>query len=364
MRALTVAAIALSALAGCGGPPEADIGEVERVLVVALPGVSWRDVDAGVMPNLDAFSEHAAVGNLATRVGRGRADTAGAYLTMGAGTRALAPEQEAGLAVEAAEQVNGIAAAELLQRRLGETPTGMAYLPAGPTRDANDDTVFGAEIGLLGDRLQAAGIARAVVANGDLADEVTDVGPPGDLTTLRREAATLLMGSDGLVPAGAISADLLVADPASPYGVRLDPRAVVDSFTGTWGEASGPASGARSVVLVEASDLHRVAAYEPSTTETQRAAIGRRALAASDDLLGRLLRHVDPERDAVLVLGVPTEPGDPDLGVAALRSPAVDDGLLRSATTGRDGYVQLADVAPAAAAGGVTTVVDGAGRST
>ncbi len=36
----------------------------------------------------------------------------------------------------------------------------------------------------------------------------------------------------------------------------------------------------------------------------------------------------------------------PELAIAALRAPGVEPGLLRSSTTRRDGYVQLADVAP------------------
>ena len=72
----------------------------------------------------------------------------------------------------------------------------------------------------------------------------------------------------------------------------------------------------------------------------------RAALTDADRLLAALLERTDPERDAVLVLS----PVAPRTGPAAGRRPGRRAGhrrgLLRSATTRRDGYVQLADVAP------------------
>ena len=56
--------------AGCSsGEPVAE-EPADRLLVVSMPGVSWHDVHDGSLPNLARFVEHAAVGNLATRIGR------------------------------------------------------------------------------------------------------------------------------------------------------------------------------------------------------------------------------------------------------------------------------------------------------
>jgi hypothetical protein len=202
--------------------------------------------------------------------------------------------------------------------------------------------VYGAEIGLLGDELGELGVARGVVANADQPEELVDPGSSGTPATLHREAVTMLMGSGGTVPGGSVSGDLLESDPDSAFGVRLDVDAVVSAFRTAWRAPSGE----RAVVLVEASDLRRAADYDPLATTDSAERLRARALQASDDLVGRLLQAIDPQRDAVLLVGAPTALGQPELGIAALSSPAVDDGLLRSATTGRDGYVQLADVAP------------------
>ncbi|MGH9262764.1 MAG: hypothetical protein ACRD08_23170, partial [Acidimicrobiales bacterium] len=66
----------------------------------------------------------------------------------------------------------------------------------------------------------------------------------------------------------------------------------------------------------------------------------------ADELLGDLLERTDPQHDAVIVLSPVSPSASPALGIAALRAPGVDGGYLQSATTRRDGYVQLADVAP------------------
>jgi hypothetical protein len=69
-------------------------------------------------------------------------------------------------------------------------------------------------------------------------------------------------------------------------------------------------------------------------------------LAVADAAVGRLLGAVDLDRDAVIVTA-PSDPADGvHLTVAALRAPGGRPGLLDSATTRRDGFVTLPDLAP------------------
>jgi hypothetical protein len=338
--ALLAATVGAVAAAGCGSSPAAlDAEPVDRVLVVSLPGLDWDDVAAADLPNLDAFVGGAAVGDMATRIGRRTATTTDAYLTLGAGTRAVAPDVDTAVAVDADETYGGVPASELLERRLGSVPEGVAYLAIGPAIDANDRSPFGAEVGSLGDRLADAGVGRAVVANADAAEGFVSDEPPPD-GAYARGAATMLMDSDGVVPGGTVSRSLLTDDPAAAFGWRLDRAKVADAFDEAW---DGPD---RTVVAVEASDLSRAAAYAARADASQRTALRNDALAEADALLGDLLERVDPERDAVIVLS-PVPPGaSPALGMVAVQAPGIDGGVLRSATTRRDGYVQLADVAP------------------
>jgi hypothetical protein len=339
-------ALALAGLvvAGLGGgcastADDLDAAPVDRVLIVSLPGLDWQDLEAADLPNIERFVDEAAVADITTRIGRRNATTTDAYLTLGAGTRAVAPAIDTAVAVEPDETYGGVPAAELLERRLGSVPDGIAYLGIGAAIDANDRSAFGAEVGTLGDELDEAGVDRAVIANADAVEGFVSEDPPPD-GAYARGAATVLMGSDGIVPGGAVSRSLLTDDPHSAFGWRLDRDKVVDAFDQAWG-GEDPA-----VVLVEASDMSRVAAYGSRATAAQRRVLRDEALADADALLGDLLERTDPDRDAVMVLSPVSPSSSPALGVAALRAPGVDSGFLQSATTRRDGYVQLADVAP------------------
>jgi hypothetical protein len=343
LGAVVAAALAVGAAGGCGSDHRPVGAEARRVVVVTLPGVTWRDVDERTMPSLRDLAVDGAVANVANRLGRRQADAASAYLTMGSGTRAFAVGDESGLALAPGEVVDGIDASGFLARRLGRVPDGIAYPAAGPTLVHNDDTVYGAQVGLLGDALAAGGVGRAVVANADWVDELERVGPTGDLSSLHREAAALLMGSDGSVPGGNVSRSLLRADPALPFGVGLD-AARVEAAVAAALDAAGDG---QVVVTVEASDLRREARYRRLVTPSEQRSIRRRALADADALIAGLAGRLDPARDALLVVGIPTSPSRPELGVALVWGLGTEPGLLRSATTGRDGYVQLADVAPA-----------------
>ena len=338
LASLAVAIVLLGV--GCGSTAEHVEGTpVDRVLVVSLPGLDWDAVEGEDLPNLERFVDDAAIADLTTRIGRRSATPTDAYLTLGAGTRSLAPAVDTAVAVEPDETYGGVPASELLERRLGQVPDGIAYLGIGAAIDANDRSAFGAEVGTLGDHLDDAGIDRAVVANADAVEGFVSEDPPPE-GAYARGAATMLMGSDGIVPGGAVSRALLQDDPDAAFGWRLDQDKVLDAFDQAWD------GDERAVVLVEASDMSRVAAYGSRATTSQRRALRDQALADADALLGDLLERTDPERDAVIVLSPVSPSSAPALGVVALRSPGVDAGLLQSATTRRDGYVQLADVAP------------------
>jgi hypothetical protein len=343
VRALAAATLVVAGLAAASGCQSAaddlEAGPVDRVLVVSLPGLDWEAVERSDLPNLERFVDGAAIADITTRIGRRSATTTDAYLTLGAGTRSVAPLVDTAVAVEPDETYGGVPAAELLERRLGMVPDGIGYLGIGAAIDANDSSAYGAEVGALGDGLEAAGVERSVIANADAVEGFVSEDPPPE-GAYARGAATMLMGRDGIVPGGAVSRALLQDDPTAAFGWRLDHDKVLGAFDRAW-QAREPA-----VVLVEASDMSRVEAYASRAAPPQRRAMQERAMADADQLLGALLERTDPERDAVLLLSPVSPSSAPALGVAALRAPGVDGGLLQSPTTRRDGYVQLADVAP------------------
>ena len=314
---------------------------IDRVLVVSLPGVGWRDLARQDLPNLRRLLDGAAVADLSTRAPNLRSDLAGNYATLSAGDKAVGASTiadasgiaPAGAAFAVDEQIGAVSAGAVFGRRTGrDAGAGLVVLGVEQIAVANAATPFHASVGALGDSLAAAGWTRAVIANGDGSEVGAVTGEP------RRAAAVTLMGADGTVPAGELSPRLLAVHADAPFGVQLDLNAVEMAFAVAWIP--------RSVVMVEASDLVRAAEYRSVVGAAQ--AHGQRiaALHRSDEMVGRLLARVDLSRDAVVVVGTAPNPVDGRLAAVAVRAPGVPAGLLRSGTTQRTGFVQLMDVAP------------------
>jgi hypothetical protein len=338
--ALTVTAVDSTAAIAAPATPvqraaaSADRAPVRRVLVISVPATSWADISAARLPNLDRLFAQSAIAALATRSVRQRTSPADGYAALGAGARAVGAGMP-GQNFEPDERYGDSSAAEVFERRTG-LPLGanIGALSISSIVDANDALPFDAEAGMLGKTLTAAGVGRAVIANAD-EDELE---PEAD--RYHREAALGMMDTTGRVPDGRVSDRLLKRDPAAPFGVRLDRKAVTAAFTKAWNARE------RNVVLVEASDLARANAYRGLASPEQRAAMRLDALHATDKLVGKLLAEVDPARDAVFVVGPYHSSLRREVTVAALRAPGVRTGFIKTGTTRRVGFVQIVDVAP------------------
>lgn len=313
---------------------------IDRVLIISLPGVGWRDLAQHDLPNLHRVLDGAAVADLSTRAPLLKNDLAGNYASLNAGDKAVGPGTAldgTGIAADAAynadEPLTGTSAGEVFAQRTGRVAgAGLVVLDAARLAAANRATPYHAKVGALADVLAQAGWSRSVIANGDGFDATGVTSQP------HRAAAIALMGTDGTVPTGELSGRLLAADPGVPFGVHLDAEAVDRAFAMAWTP--------RSVVLVEGSDLVRVEQYRSTVTTHRAKELRANALRRTDALIGRLLARVDLERDAVVVVGTAPNKADGRLAAVAVRAPGVAPGLLRSGTTQRTGFVQLMDVAP------------------
>jgi len=324
-----------------GARAAADDRPARRVLVLSLPYVSWADIERADTPHLDRFVERAAVAGLSTRVDARMTPLGDGYATIGAGTRTVSIEAATGGGLGVDEPFGAPTAGDAFTQRTGLAPRAPIVQTAiVGLVDENAGLHYDGEVGALADALAAAGIGRAVVANADGEEPdaarsiLDDAAPPA-----RQRLATLgLMDHDGRVAGGRVDPGLLAPDAAAPFGVRLDRRAVTDAFADAWSD--------RTVTLVEASDLVRVARYAPYVTDAQHAHQVDAALADADALLGELLGAVDLTRDVVMVVGPAHAPDRVTLTPLAIRGPGFSPGLLRSATTRRDGFVQIQDIAP------------------
>jgi hypothetical protein len=317
---------------GSGGPSE-------RVLVLALPGLRWTDVAEYDLPAIEAFLEDAALADHAPRAVSRTAAPGAAYLTISAGARTTSHSLVDGQQLALDDRSAGSAAGEIFQRRTGTQPDGDYVSLAWPSLlQRNDDQPYDAELGLLADTLADADLRAAAVGNADGTDTVADSN--------ERQVGLALANSDGVIGAGDLDTGLLLADPARPFGLRLDVDLVVESFREHWRAAAPEGSASGGVVVVEASDLARTMRYRDSIDGSRYDELWSDALADADELVGRLLDEVDPSRDAVLLVAPYNLPGDRDLTAAALQTPDSAPGYLRSASTQRTGFVTLVDIAP------------------
>ena len=335
---LRLAAMITAAIAAIGiaSPAMARGSESpRRILVLSLPGVTWQDLQDGALPAMADLLENAAVADLAPRSVHHNSSPADAYLTISGGTRAVGEDGVDGLQLHRDEEFEGEKAADVYERRNGRsTDAAMVSLGWPVLVKENRPQPYDVELGLLAETLLARDRAIAVVANAD--------GLEGNRGSLfQRQAALSLSDSDGTLDAGAIGNDLLEADAASPFGLRLSHQAVMASFDDAWSDAS-----AGGVVLVEGSDLARAIRYRPLVAGDRYEAMRRLSYEHTDTLVGEILSEVDLTRDAVLVVAPYLGPGQRGLTVAALAGPGVDPGYLRTASTQRAGIVSLVDVAP------------------
>lgn len=133
-RSLALVALAAVALVVFVGPPApahpAGPPADRRVVVLAVPGLTWKDLDSPALVHLRALLDESAVANVATRVTSVVAGPGEAYLTLGTGTRAVAPEEVAGLVFQADEVFGAGTAAEEHARQQG-TATDAEVLALG-----------------------------------------------------------------------------------------------------------------------------------------------------------------------------------------------------------------------------------------
>ncbi len=308
----------------------------KRVVLFALPGVGWQDIEDADVPVLDDLISRGATAGLVVRSAtRGMAPVRG-YATLGAGRRAYASVDDLDghrLYRGDTELENGTAA-QVAARRYGIKRDGSLYqteLAVLTERFIGAD--FGAVLGSFGEALHSAGKKTAIVAAADLDAPTTPDG-------MRRAVGLALTDRAGMIDSGEVS-DLLVEDPEAPFGVRTDPRRFEEATKEVLEEAD--------VVAIDPGETLRADEYarsaEPNLAEDQLI----RAIERTDVLLGRVERNLD--EDDLLIVLAPSGPRmqkiDSLTPIVAVGS-GIERGWLTSPLTRRDGLVLLTDVASTA----------------
>ncbi|HEY3671413.1 MAG TPA: hypothetical protein VGN51_10805 [Acidimicrobiia bacterium] len=331
---LAVALVAQIAAPGVASAQTQDT-KVDRVLLISLPATSWGDVQAGDDPNLQQLFTQSAVADMITRTAGRKSSIAAGYTALGAGGRASATSLLAGQAFETTEAYGDSTSGAVYRQRTGvEATGGIVHLGLEALVKENADGLYDPTIGALGDTLEQAKVPRAVVANGDGAQPLVD----DPLQPDQRAAVNALMDSTGRVPTGSVSDDLLEPDPHAPFGLRTNNDVAYRAFSDAWKQGG--------VVLVEGSDLLRADLYSDFLTDDQARLQKKAALHRVDELVGRMLADVDPAHDAVFVVSPASPRRGSGLAVTGIRAPGIQPEFLRSATSRRNGFVYVIDIAP------------------
>jgi hypothetical protein len=317
-------------------------------VIITLPGVTWKDVRSARMPALGALIERGAVGAVATRTAVGKPSADRGYLTLGAGSRAflgpagkritqpVVPDPQAQAAYAADDPVEGGRALDALRRRVGGASRGspdIVHLGVAYLQSRQNDGLYEATVGALGDALERAKVARAVVS-------AADVAASGDSSSYRRGAVTSIMDSKGTVDKGVLHG-LLRRDPHAPFGVVTDARSFERALQMSWVSVYG-------AVVVEPGETARADEYSASVAPAAVPRMRREALERADRLIA-IVESTAVRTADIFVVGTspPSAPGTTDhLTPVVAAGPGIQRGWLSSPTTKQRGQVTLTDVAP------------------
>jgi len=304
----------------------------DKVVVFGMSHLSWDDIGHGRLPNLDRLTRTGAVAAMSVRTESHDPSLAEGYATLGAGTRVSA-DGKAGAAYDASAPLENGTASDALARRVGKPVAGDVLALDGPAVvRANQGKHLSSLPGALGEAMEKAHRGTAAIGNADIGSV------DGRPHVASRPAALAVMDGVSAVDAGAVEqSDVLVDDPASPFGHRADPSKVV---------AQTVAALQRSdVVMVDPGDSERALAATTSALPAAAADSRRQAMARTDDLLGQVERSLPP-RTLLLVVSVVPPDKTWHLTPMVAAGAGVVKGYLHSPSTDRLGLVTLTDVAP------------------
>ncbi|XRQ09522.1 hypothetical protein ACN3XK_01005 [Actinomadura welshii] len=265
-----------------------------RVVIIGVPGLLWSDVGEENTPALWELTAQGSAASMSVRTTRVNTCPTDAWLTVSAGQRSRLPHGDC--ALPAAPVLPG------RESPTGPVPEGGAIAPGWPAiKSDNADTNYHAQIGLLGDAVQAAG------------------------------GCTLAVG------------------PGAVFGVG-DGAGRVDRYVESTDKATAADWASCPLAAVEIDDLFRAyidAGVDPDGEQVPLSDRARAdAAAAADRRVGQVVNGL-PEGTTVLLAGLSDTGIDPHLRVAIAKGggdPAYGPGYMTSGATRQDGLVTLTDV--------------------
>ncbi|GIM46304.1 hypothetical protein DNHGIG_18530 [Collibacillus ludicampi] len=301
----------------------------KKVILLLVNRLGFHDLVSEDMPHVQEWAKRSALGLMNSNTGGAKNDV-NTYLTLALGVPTTTkkppqiynPEERTG---------EGLTAHLLYEERTGQTAAGPILVNTPDFRHALEKLPYASSLGLTGNEWERRGIRTVVIGGMD------------EGQTVKRYGAMFAIDGKGRIPLGSmISKDVLIADPARPFGLRMDVTKVSDIL--------GKTLESHDVTIIDAGDLSRLDAYRKQLTRNQFEQLRRKVLRETDQLIDLCLREANAE---TLVMMVTPRVSEESVSRAEWLAPLIMRGgavkqasLLTSPTTRREGIVSNLDVAP------------------
>ncbi len=305
-----------------------------KVIIFCLDGIDSQTLFLTSLPNLRSLITKGSIALMSNQGYRG-ADVFRGYLTLGTGNRAPFSSYTA-QSYEVEEKGYPFSPGDVYLLQNGKLPgeSQVVNLGLNLINKVFEGPLYNVKVGALGDELHRRGLKTAVIGNSDL-------GSSFDPQITYRFAPAIAMDSRGLVDKGAISKEVLEADPNSPYGIRINNEEVFSRFKDFYSQAD--------FIVIEYGDTFRFNQYKDFLSEERKQTILNQILNRADWLVGQLLKKIDSRKDLFVLVVPSTEGVDESLNPLSpiiIYGYSYSGGLLSSATTHQEGFVSNTDFAP------------------
>lgn len=314
-----------------------DKGKPGKAVMVVIDRISWDDFVDSELPVLKGLTVKGAVGVMTTNpaavFGRTPENT---YATIGAGAK-IGGGPAGGTAYNAGETVNQDRAGEVFTRNFGISveKDGIVHLGLAEVEKINQGLKYNYSVGAIGTLLHKGGLKTAVIGNADLPGHNKQTGMK------RRQAVLIAMDGQGFVDYGDVSAAMTLPSPQSLGGIKTNYAAMLNRFIQIRDKAD--------FIVIETGDTSRIDELETLAMDGVLEAARKKSLEEIDRFVGRLLNHINLEKDLLMIV----TPGPTYQAMAQGRfltpfiiaGDGIETGLVWSGTTKRNGLVANTDIA-------------------
>ncbi|QSB06817.1 hypothetical protein [Natronoglycomyces albus] len=327
--------VALSACTAGGAFAEDDTTTQDQptgVALIGIPGLQWGDINPHDTPTLYDMAGSSAVASMSVRTIGAWTCPEAAWATIGTGNRA-----------------GGIGArtSDCFEQSTFSNPISLGgnwLLPDAVERVAvNDKYAYGSHVGALAESVTAARFeANEADLDGDSFDH-TDIC----IAAIGSGAAVAAAGQEGHLDYWRDDLTSTAHAAAECPIVLIDPGVSIGMSPQSAHEVEYDASEAGEEHQPEAEDIDPIdeETIDEETQEQRQAAQRPAQAAVADAALNQALASL-PDTFDIIVAGISDSHSPTSLHPLMYTGPTTNPGWASSPTTGRDGYVQIVDIAP------------------